>query len=123
PQPACGYWTRAGRRLPDRAALRGILFLLRQMRGQRHPRCSTWRSRGCRPGARVAEGAPWGGDPALSGAEVCEEPGRRGREQERPVGCGEDVGNVDIFEAAPEVPEVDGLAQNGAHGGNGFRPG
>ena len=62
-------------------------------------------------------------DQALAAAQFCEEPGGRGREQERPVGRGEDVGNVDVFEAAPEMPEVDGLAQNCAQAGNAFRPG
>ena len=62
-------------------------------------------------------------DDRLFAAALCEPPGRGRCEQKRPVGRGENVRDVYVFETPPKMPEVDGLAEDRAESGNALRPG
>src|ERR1035438_4138589 len=55
-------------------------------------------------------------------AKPRDEPGGSRSKQERPIGGGEDVDNVNVLEAAPQIPEVDGLAQNRSEAAHALSP-
>src|SRR5215831_9754816 len=89
---------------------------VRQVIRRDHELISTAQDRYCDPrAAQMVTGfSAMVVDQRLRASNASQKPGRGRRQQKRPVGGGENVGNVSMFERLPERGYVDRLTDHGA---------